>query len=175
MGCGRTSGSEGPCSRSALVQVAGIQQRGGAGGTGGRGHQPRGVGGRGGSSGKVLKRFILMCCGGRVILQEAACIKISRPVDWSVTVICGSSPEVMGSNWARGRRPDRLPSSTGGGPGGRQDLLTSTRGGPFSAFNLASQPVTSTDYGRTLWAPGDTAWAGLAICPLTGALPRGRG
>lgn len=67
------------------------------------------------AGGEVLKRFILMCCGGRVILQEAACIKISRPVDWSVTVICGSSPEVMGSNWARRRRPDRLPSRTGGG------------------------------------------------------------
>lgn len=55
------------------------------------------------------------CSRGRTILQEAACIKISRPVDWSVTVICGSSPEVMGSNWGRARRLDRLLHGTGGG------------------------------------------------------------
>lgn len=48
--------------------------------------------------------------------SEAACIKISRPVDWSVTVICGSSPEVMGSNWALERQPDRLLSRAGGRP-----------------------------------------------------------
>lgn len=34
-----------------------------------------------------------------------------------------------------------------GGRGGRQDLLTPAHGGPFSAFNLAFQPVTSTDCG----------------------------
>lgn len=116
-------GQRGPCSRSALVQVAGIQQRRRwtqaparqEGTLGGQADEAISHGGGEEAGGKVLKRFILMCCGGRVILQEAACIKISRPVDWSVTVICGSSPEVMGSNWARRRRPDRLPSRTGGG------------------------------------------------------------
>lgn len=103
-----------------------------------------------------MKRFILICCGGRVILQEAACVKISRPVDWSVTVICGSFPEVMGGTRARERQPDRLLRRRGWGPGGQQDLWASARGGPFSAFNLAAQPVAALiAAGPRAGAPGD--------------------
>lgn len=57
-----------------------------------------------------------------------------------------------------------------GGRGRRQDLLTSTHGGPLSAFNLAFKLVTSTDCGPA--APGGPtgprlgAAPGLAIWPL---------
>ena len=65
-----------------------------------------------------------------------------------------------------------------GGRGRRQDLLTSTHGGPLSAFNLAFKLVTSTDCGpagspgpHRAEARGRPGSCHLARCPPHPAFP----
>lgn len=84
--------------------------------------RPPAATGRGGSAGKVFEEIY-----SDMLLREShpsrgSVYETPRPVDWSVTVICGSSPEVMGSNWARERQPDRLLNRAGGRPARFIDL-----------------------------------------------------
>lgn len=84
--------------------------------------RPPAATGRGGSARKVFEEIY-----SDMLLRESHpsrgnVYETPRPVDWSVTVICGSSPEVMGSNWARERQPDRLLNRAGGRPARFIDL-----------------------------------------------------